>query len=159
MKLCRVAQVTLLAALLALPAAAGEDDPGLTPPPLLVVDGMNVIGSRPDGWWRDRDAAVARLLGRLQRFAAGAEVAAVFDGFPPPGLSDGERGGVLVFFAHSNEPDAADDRIVKLVGELDDPARAEVVTSDRALAERVRALGASVSPSGRFLDRLDSSGY
>ncbi|HWG72643.1 MAG TPA: hypothetical protein VG184_01170 [Acidimicrobiales bacterium] len=24
----------------------------------LIVDPMNVVGARPDGWWRERDAAV-----------------------------------------------------------------------------------------------------
>ncbi len=151
----------IAAGMAALPALAGEGaDSAPAPTRVLVVDGMNVIGSRPDGWWRDRAAAVVRLLGRLQLFAAsgGGTVAAVFDGFPPPGLSDGDHGGVAVFFAHSDEPDAADDRIVALVGELADPARAEVVTSDRALAERVRALGAAVLSSGRFLARLDADG-
>ena len=50
----------------------------------LVVDGMNVIGSRPDGWWRDREAASRRLVDRLERLvrADGAEVTVVFDGHP-----------------------------------------------------------------------------
>ena len=50
----------------------------------LVVDGMNVIGSRPDGWWRDRDRAARRLLARLQAWAAetGDKVTLVLDGRP-----------------------------------------------------------------------------
>ena len=50
----------------------------------LVVDGMNVIGSRPDGWWRDREAASRRVVGRRERLvrADGAEVTVVFDGHP-----------------------------------------------------------------------------
>jgi hypothetical protein len=35
-----------------------------------LVDGMNVIGTRPDGWWRDRDAAMLRLVDLLERWAA-----------------------------------------------------------------------------------------
>jgi hypothetical protein len=52
----------------------------------LMVDGMNVIGSRPDGWWRDRDGAVRRLLARLQELAAstGDDVTLVLDGRPLP---------------------------------------------------------------------------
>ena len=34
-----------------------------------IVDGMNVIGSRPDGWWRDRDGARARLVEELSSYA------------------------------------------------------------------------------------------
>ncbi|MDO5052866.1 MAG: NUDIX hydrolase [Pseudoclavibacter sp.] len=37
--------------------------------PLLVVDAANVVGARPDGWWRDRAAAAGRLLERLARLA------------------------------------------------------------------------------------------
>ncbi|MBF9131576.1 hypothetical protein I0C86_21795, partial [Plantactinospora sp. S1510] len=37
----------------------------MTAEPLLVVDAANVVGSKPDGWWRDRAAATARLRDRL----------------------------------------------------------------------------------------------
>jgi hypothetical protein len=39
----------------------------VTEPPVrhLVVDGANVVGARPDGWWRDRPGAARRLAGRL----------------------------------------------------------------------------------------------
>ena len=52
---------------------------------------MNVIGSRPDGWWRDRDGAVRRLVARLQRLAAtgGSPITVVADGRP---LADLPRG-------------------------------------------------------------------
>jgi predicted RNA-binding protein with PIN domain len=47
-----------------------------------LVDGNNVMGSRPDGWWRDRPAAMQRLVSALDDLAAetGDEVAVVFDG-------------------------------------------------------------------------------
>ena len=32
---------------------------------VLVVDGANVVGSRPDGWWRDRPGAARRLAEEL----------------------------------------------------------------------------------------------
>ena len=50
----------------------------------MVIDGMNVIGSRADGWWRDRDAAALRLLGRLQHAATRTRDAftLVLDGRP-----------------------------------------------------------------------------
>ncbi|TDC70074.1 hypothetical protein E1193_30120, partial [Micromonospora sp. KC606] len=38
--------------------------------PLLIVDGANVVGSRPDGWWRDRAGAAARLRDALAPLAA-----------------------------------------------------------------------------------------
>ena len=66
-----------------------------------LVDGMNVIGSRPDGWWRDLDAAVVRLARSLAVWAAegGDAVTVVFDGGPPPGLAAVDLGGLEVAFA------------------------------------------------------------
>ncbi len=85
--------------------------------PRLIVDGMNVIGSRPDGWWRDRDGAALRLVGRLQSLAAatGDEVAAVLDGRPMRSLPEGLHDGIAVFYADRSGRNAADDRIVRLV--------------------------------------------
>jgi predicted RNA-binding protein with PIN domain len=53
-----------------------------------VVDGMNVIGTRPDGWWKDRDAAMLHLVDRLERWAAttGHDVPVVFERKPNPPL-------------------------------------------------------------------------
>ena len=54
---------------------AGVQEPDLT----LIVDGANVIGSRPDGWWRDRAGAAVRLYDELaglaERGAAGIRAA------------------------------------------------------------------------------------
>jgi len=122
-----------------------------------VVDGMNVIGSKPDGWWRDRDAAVRRLLRRLQEAEArsGDEFTLVLDGRALPDLPEGVRGGVTVRYAGRRGRDAADDRIVELVTGDDDPATLRVVTSDRALVARVDAAGASTEGARAFLHRLD----
>lgn len=40
------------------------------PGPLVVVDGNNVMGSRPDGWWKDRAGAARRLVAQLGDWAA-----------------------------------------------------------------------------------------
>ena len=105
-----------------------------------VVDGMNVIGTRPDGWWRDRPAAQKRLVARLG--ALGEPLTVVFDGRehdtePPPGVE-------VAFAPH------ADDAIAELAG-----PGVTVVTSDRGLAARVRERGGDVEPSKRFLERLE----
>ncbi len=112
----------------------------------LVVDGMNVIGSTPDGWWRDRDGAVRRLVERLQRLAVetGDDIALVLDGRPLPDLPGGDHDGITVRYARRGGRDAADDRIVELVSDDAEPSSLTVITSDRALASRVRDLGASV---------------
>lgn len=116
----------------------------------LVVDGMNVIGARPDGWWRDRDGAVRRLHARLR--GLGGSVVLVLDGRPLPDLPEGVHGGVTVRYGRRRGPDAADDRIVELVAE---DSEITVVTSDRRLRERVRALGAEIRGAGAFLRGLD----
>lgn len=123
----------------------------------LVVDGMNVIGSRPDGWWRDRDGAVRRLHGRLASLARDDDetVTLVLDGRPLDDLPEGEHDGIDVRYARRRGRDAADDRIVELVREAKEPGALTVVTSDRELAERVRAVGAAVIGAGALLRRLD----
>jgi predicted RNA-binding protein with PIN domain len=115
-------------------------------PRRLVVDGMNVIGSRPDGWWRDRDGAVRKLLTRLQELAStsGDDTTLVLDGRPLTDVPEGDHGGVHVRYATRGGRNAADDRIVELVGADADPASITVVTSDRELAQRLRDLGADV---------------
>ena len=120
-----------------------------------IVDGMNVIGSRPDGWWRDRDGAVVDLTRRLGAWAAGSgdEVMAVFDGRRPAGLGDGHGAAISVVFAGRGA--SADDEIVRRVAADRDPASLRVVTSDAELAGRVRAAGASVEGAGEFRRRLD----
>jgi predicted RNA-binding protein with PIN domain len=124
----------------------------------LIIDAMNVIGSRPNGWWRDRDGAARTLLTRLASLAAseGIEVTAVLDGRPLQEMPEGEHRGVHVVYARRPGRDAADDRIVELVAEDADVASLEVVTSDRGLAERVRAHGASVRGTSTLLARLDA---
>jgi predicted RNA-binding protein with PIN domain len=121
-----------------------------------LVDGMNLIGSRPDRWWNDPDRAVRRLIVELDRFAAatGDDLTVVFDRRPPD-LRPGRHGAVGVAFASRRGRNAADDEIVDLLAADPDPAGATVVTSDRRLAERVRDLGAGVEPSSRFRRRID----
>ena len=108
---------------------------------MLLVDGNNVIGSVPDGWWRDRPGAVRRLLARLQCLAAArAEpVHVVFD-VPQSDLPEGEHQGVYVHYATRKGRDAADDRIVALLDAgFEHPV--EVVTSDHASGRRGPAPG------------------
>jgi predicted RNA-binding protein with PIN domain len=109
----------------------------------LVVDGMNVIGSRPDGWWRDRDGAVRRLVEELSRRAAVTddEITIVFDGRPLPDLPEGRHGPVTVLYARRPGRNAADERIVELVAVDPDVT---VVTADRDLRAQVTHLGANV---------------
>lgn len=114
-----------------------------------IVDGMNVIGSRPDGWWRNRQGAMRALAERLAELAGeDRELTVVFDGRP----FDLSPEGVRVEFARRRGPNAADDDIVRLVEADQDPGGLRVVTSDQDLSRRVRELGAKVVGSGTFRD-------
>ena len=116
-----------------------------TPPrPLVVVDAANVVGSVPDGWWRDRAGAARRLRDALVPLAT--------EGLPehadPPlevvmvveGAARGIESvpGVRLVAA----PGSGDDAIVDVVASDGRGRPTFVVTADRGLIERVRALGA-----------------
>ncbi|MFQ5558338.1 MAG: NYN domain-containing protein [Acidimicrobiales bacterium] len=123
----------------------------------MIVDAMNVVGCRPDGWWRDRDAALVKLVASIGEIDWGHPVMVVVDGRPVPGLPAGAVGDLELIYSEEPGPDAADRRIVEIVegrvgGEM--ASRITVVTSDRSLAEQVAALGATVTGSRRFRDRL-----
>jgi len=119
-----------------------------------LVDASNVIGSRPDGWWRDREGATRRLIADLERFAEATDdpVTVVLDAGPPE--LAGRSGGVDVAIAQRRGRNAADDEIVRLLETTDAPASVRVVTSDRELARRVQALGAEVEGARTFRERL-----
>lgn len=119
----------------------------------LLVDAANVVGSRPDGWWRDRAGAAARLVERLAALPgsvlSGAvvdAVTAVLEGQARAGAAPTPTGAVRVVHA----PGSGDDVLAAL-------CRAEVllVTADRELARRARAAGAEVVGPRALLDALD----
>jgi hypothetical protein len=115
-----------------------------------LVDGMNVIGSRPDGWWRDRRGAMRRLVEELD--ALDEKVTVVFDGR----RFDLESDRVKVLFASRQGRDAADDDVVALVAGDADPSGLTVVTSDADLERRARQHGAAVEGAGAFRRRLEA---
>jgi nicotinic acid mononucleotide adenylyltransferase/predicted RNA-binding protein with PIN domain len=114
--------------------------------PRVIVDGNNVMGSRPDGWWRDRQGAAERIVRELQERAArtGERIAVVFDGSPLSAYPEGVHDGVLVAYARRSGRNAADDRIADEVERDHHPASLTVITSDRELARRIEAAGARV---------------
>ena len=118
-----------------------------------MVDASNVIGSRPDGWWRDREGAARRLLADLRRFADGGEdVTVVLDAGPAEWA--GREGALEVAIAPRRGRDAADDEIARRLDADPDPASIRVVTSDAELARRARERGAAVEGAGAFRRRL-----
>ncbi len=120
-----------------------------------LIDGMNVIGTRPDGWWRDRDAAMLRLVDRIERWAAteGEDVVVVFERPPSPPI----RSSVIeVANAPRPKRDAADDEIIRRLRQEPRPEVVRVVTSDRWLADRAGAIGAVVQGAEVFRSLIDS---
>jgi predicted RNA-binding protein with PIN domain len=125
---------------------------------LLVVDAANVVGARPDGWWRDRAGAARRLLRALSlAFAGGDEdVVVVLEGAARKGGDPGSFDGLRVVHATGS----GDDAIVDLVASAtasDDARRVTVVTADRGLRARVGALGAQTMGPRVLWERLDAA--
>jgi ADP-ribose pyrophosphatase YjhB (NUDIX family) len=132
---------------------------------VLVVDGANVVGSRPDGWWKDRAGANARLRDALTVLGEGVrgvppglvafdrcfpEVVLVVEGAARP-VADEPADGVRVVAA----PGSGDDHIVDLVRTPEPDTEYLVVTADRGLRARCEAAGAHVTGPRWLLDRLE----
>jgi hypothetical protein len=116
--------------------------------PLLIVDAANVVGSVPDGWWRDRPGAAIRLRDRLIPLTTAGlpdlpgpiEIVLVVEG---KARDIPQTSGVRV----ERAPASGDDTIVVVVSaayEADEHRRVVVVTADRELRDRVTSLGAEV---------------
>ena len=123
--------------------------------PRVFVDGNNVMGSRADGWWRDRAEAARRLTAEIAPLAyeCGGVWTIVFDGPVPRGGAPSRECPTVVYTGHHRR-DGADDRIVELVDALPDRATALVYTSDAGLRARVHALGAQVAGSRTLLKHI-----
>jgi hypothetical protein len=124
-----------------------------------VVDAANVVGARPDGWWRDRAGAAERLLSALLDAIeqgvselAGQRIIVVLEG---QARAAADRPGIEVVRAEREGDDAIVEVVASLLGsgsEGRDPGEREVVvlTSDRELRERVKSLGATTHGAGWF---------
>jgi 8-oxo-dGTP diphosphatase len=131
----------------------------------IVVDVANVMGSRPDGWWRDRAGAAVRLHAEIAALAASGrailpggtgetappEFVMVLEGAanaagPRIKSAPGDRVRVV------HAPGHGDDTIVAVVGDL--TGRRIVVTADRELRDRCAAAGAEVRSPGWLLGLL-----
>ncbi|HEV2087901.1 MAG TPA: hypothetical protein VGR21_06295 [Cryptosporangiaceae bacterium] len=123
--------------------------------PLLVVDAANVVGARPDGWWRDRPGAVRRLLDALGKgVPGGAEIVLVVEGAARPGVPATVVDGVRVVHA-SRSGDEEVVRIVAAAAKAEPGRPVTVVTADRELRDQVGALGAAPLGPGSLWEQLD----
>ena len=125
-----------------------------------VIDGNNVYGSRPDGWWNDRQAAARRFAQSVAEWCRthDDEVVLVFDAPVGPETFELAGGNLTIVQSQRRGRDAADDDIVDLVGRFTDDDTDEVtvvtvVTSDRKLRARLPD-GVRIIGAGRFLDLL-----
>jgi hypothetical protein len=119
---------------------------------VLVVDAANVVGSRPDGWWRDRPGAARRLHERL---AVGDtphdEVVLVLEGAAKGGVPAGRDGHLRTVHARGSGDDAL---VAEVRGAVGAGARVTVVTADRFLRARVEGLGATTLSPSWLLDQV-----
>lgn len=125
---------------------------------MLVVDAANVVGSRPDGWWRDRAGAARRLVDAIVAAVTGGAldppVVVVLEGAARAGVA---AGPVTTSVTVVHAPGAGDDAIVAATADAiaaaPAPGVVRVVTADRALRARVVALGAGCVGPGWLRDR------
>jgi inactivated superfamily I helicase len=129
--------------------------------PLIVVDAANVVGSRPDGWWRDRAGAARRLLSNLTALPTlleePVEITVILEGAAKAAVDGADDQG----FADLNVVLAkgeGDDTIVDVVAQAvaaDNNRQVTVVTADRGLRDRVEAHGATTVGPRWLLDQID----
>jgi hypothetical protein len=121
---------------------------------VLVVDGANVVGSRPDGWWRDRAGAAAKLHGRLAvADTSYDEIVLVLEGKAKGGVAAGRDGHLRTVHA-PRDGDAAITAETRSARERGDDV--VVITADRALAMRVESLGGRTMSPSWLLDLIGS---
>ncbi|HET8590863.1 MAG TPA: hypothetical protein VFM01_14600 [Nakamurella sp.] len=123
---------------------------------VLIVDGANVVGSRPTGWWRDRAGAARRLHSELAAAALDVdEVVLVLEGAAKAGYLAGTADGIRTVHA----PGSGDDAIVDQVrSSVADGHQVMVVTADRGLRSRVTAAGGSYVGPSWLTERTSGSG-
>lgn len=120
---------------------------------VLIVDGANVVGARPDGWWKDRAGAARRLHESLMTADVPQEkVVLVLEGEAKGGVRPGRDAHVRTVHARGSGDDA-------IVAEAEAAAsrgdRATVVTADRILMGRVERHGAMILSPTWLLGELD----
>lgn len=122
---------------------------------MLILDTANILGSRPDGWWRDRAGATERLIEQVAAAIVAGRlvppVVAVLEGRARAASGAGATDGLLLVRASASGDEAVVEVAAAALGK---GSAVTVVTADRELTQRVRRLGAAVEPPGELLDGL-----
>ena len=120
---------------------------------MLLIDAANVIGSRPDGWWRDRPGAARSFVARVRAAEEAGRltgpIVVVLEGKARAGVEAGVTGGVNVLHAGGS----GDDLMVQVVAAATVPVT--LVSADRGLRRRAGDLGAAVVGPGWLLGLLE----
>lgn len=121
---------------------------------MLLIDAANVVGSRPNGWWRDRAKATSRFVEDVRAAVAMSRLPVptviVLEGAARQGEPEGAHNGVEIVHA----PGQGDDTLAALAVAATEAV--VLVSADRALGDRCRAAGADVVGPTWLLDRLES---
>jgi len=121
---------------------------------VLIIDGANVIGSRPDGWWRDRPRAARSLHQKLSiADLPQNEIVLILEGEAKRGVRAGQDGHFRTVHAAGSGDDAIVDEVVRQFA-IGDGREVIVVTADRELRDRVEDVGAGTKGPKGLLDQL-----
>jgi len=126
---------------------------------VIVVDAANVVGSRPDGWWRDRPGAARRLLRKLaalQQHLDDTEIVVILEGAARSATSGPDApdvGDVRVVLADGSGDDTISAVTAETAARADNPT-ITVVTADRGLRQRIEGTGATAVGPRWLLDQL-----
>jgi hypothetical protein len=122
---------------------------------VLLIDAANVIGSRPNGWWRDRPGAARGLVTKIERAIAGGKlrtpVVVVLEGQARKGVEERVRQGLKIVHA----PGSGDDTIADLAAASTEAVM--LVTADRGLRSRAEGDNVEIVGPNWLLDQLSSS--
>jgi hypothetical protein len=121
---------------------------------VLLIDAANVIGSTPNGWWRDRPGAARAFVERIRASTGSAQltqpVVVVLEGKARDGVQPGVADGVTVLHA----PGSGDDTLLTVAADATD--RVTLVSADRELCQQAEALGAQVARPAWLINLLDT---
>ena len=120
---------------------------------MLLIDAANVVGSRPNGWWRDRPGAARQFVTQVREAVEAGRltspVVVVLEGMSRRGVAEGLANGVSVLHAAAS----GDDALLAVAAEAE--THVTLVSADRALCRQAQELGADVERPGWLIGLLE----